>query len=255
MPAASTSLTHLDWDTGHFGFLVGRIGSDATDADLRNALSEAHTRGYRLVYWATSPDRAPPPRLLIEFEGCLVDRKVTFARSLSITNTSARSSGGMISPVEGHECSAELIALAIAAGAYSRYAVDPNIPRDKFVRLYEIWIERSVRREIADAVLVARDFTSETTTAGMITVKVTDGVGNIGLVAVAESHRGQGIGSQLIDAAHDWMIARQATKSTVVTQAENLPACRLYERAGYSVERVENIYHFWLPANSSTKAA
>ena len=61
----------------------------------------------------------------------------------------------------------------------------------------------------------------------MITVKVTDGVGNIGLVAVAASHRGRGVGSKLIEAAHRWMHEHDAIKSTVVTQGANAPACLL----------------------------
>jgi dTDP-4-amino-4,6-dideoxy-D-galactose acyltransferase len=244
-PAAAISITHLDWDTSHFGFSVGRIAAETTDAELHTALNEARTRAYRLVYWATPPDRAPPPRLLAEFNGRLVDRKVTFSRSLSGADQPAAKSHVTIVPFDESECSTELTALAIAAGAYSRFAADPRIPRDKFERLYQVWIERSVRGEIADAVLVARDSAAEAHLAGMITVKVTNGVGNIGLVAVAETHRGRGIGSHLIDAAHGWMIARNATKTTVVTQAANAPACRLYERAGYTIEQAENYYHFW----------
>jgi GNAT superfamily N-acetyltransferase len=79
----------------------------------------------------------------------------------------------------------------------------------------------------------------------MITVQVTAGIGNIGLIAVAETHRGRGIGSLLIAEAHRWMSAAGATKSTVVTQAANAPACRLYKRTGYSLEHAENYYHFW----------
>jgi ribosomal protein S18 acetylase RimI-like enzyme len=89
----------------------------------------------------------------------------------------------------------------------------------------------------------------------MITVKVADRIGNIGLVAVAESHRGRGIGSQLIESAHRWMINRGAATTTVVTQAANAAACRLYKRAGYTVAQAENVYHFWPQVNCSTKAA
>jgi dTDP-4-amino-4,6-dideoxy-D-galactose acyltransferase len=244
--ARSTAIAHLDWDTKHFGFSVGRIAAEPTDSELEATLEEGRKRKYRLVYWATSPDRTAPPHLLDDFDGRLVDRKVTFARSLSDLDHSVRSNDVLVAPVEGSECFPELIALAIAAGAYSRFAVDPRIPRDTFEALYRVWIERSVRREIADAVLVARDPAVDARLAGMITVKVTDGMGNIGLVAVAESHRGRGIGSQLINAAHGWMIARDAAKSTVVTQGANAPACRLYERAGYTIEQAENFYHFWL---------
>lgn len=256
-PGASTSINHLEWDSDHFGFSVARIAADATDEQLQASLAEARARRYRLVYWATAPDRAPPPRLLTDFDGRIVDRKVTFARPLPPGGQPAESSSGVtIAPFTENECSPDLIDLAIAAGAYSRFAADPQIPRDKFERLYRIWIERSVSGEIADAVLVAsaspsegrvgaQSVANESSIAGMITVTVKHVVGNIGLVAVAETHRGRGIGARLIDAAHHWMAARGAAKTTVVTQAGNAPACRLYERAEYAIQQAENYYHFW----------
>jgi dTDP-4-amino-4,6-dideoxy-D-galactose acyltransferase len=245
-PATTKLLSSLEWDSRHFGFPVGRVAAGATDDELHAALEQARHGQYRLIYWATSPDRASPPELLAAFDGRLVDRKVTFSRSLSDGGSPpGRSSETTIVPFAEQETSAELAALAIAAGAYSRFAVDVRIPRAQFEQLYRIWIERSVRGEIADVVLAARGNATEATLAGMVTVKVANGIGNIGLVAVAKSHRGRGIGSRLIDGAHRWMAGRGAVQATVVTQAANRPACRLYERAGYTVARAENYYHFW----------
>jgi ribosomal protein S18 acetylase RimI-like enzyme len=183
---------------------------------------------------------------LSAFNGILADRKATFERALGDSSEPTSATEGLkIESYGDEQPSAELVALAIAAGVHSRFAVDPRIAREKFESLYRVWIERSVRREIAGDVLVARDPIAKADLAGMITVKVTDDVGNIGLVAVSESYRGQGVGSRLIEAAHRWMNVRGATKSTVVTQLLNTAACRAYERAGYHIGQVENVYHFW----------
>jgi len=244
-PAASL-LSRLDWDTEHFGFPVGRIDAAPSDGELQRALTEGRACGYRLVYWPASHDRQAPAGLLSDFDGQLVDRKLTFARSLEACEHAPLDSGDVtIKPFRQPKPSAELAALAIAAGEYSRFAVDRRFPRNKFESLYRIWIERSVSGEIAGAVLVACDSASRSLPAGVITVKATGDVGNIGLVAVAASHRGRGVGSKLIAAAHRWMHEHGAIKATVVTQGANAPACRLYERAGYAVEQVENVYHFW----------
>ncbi len=128
---------------------------------------------------------------------------------------------------------------------YSRFGVDNRIPPDKFEELYRVWIERSVRREIADDVLVVTNGAGVESLAGMVTVKVTEGVGNIGLIAVSEEYRGQGIGSLLVQAAHHWMYRRHASEMNVITQRANAPACRLYERTGYSLASVQYYYHFW----------
>ena len=65
-------------------------------------------------------------------------------------------------------------------------------------------------------------------------------------VAVAAEVRGKGIGSALMHAAHRWMQHRGAREAQVVTQLVNLPACRLYERSGYRLSRVQHYFHFWL---------
>jgi dTDP-4-amino-4,6-dideoxy-D-galactose acyltransferase len=260
MPIAATLVTRLDWDSEHFGFPVGRIAGDVGDIELQAGLDQARNRAFRLIYWATAPDREAPPQLLAEFNGRLVDRKVTFARGLCDVDRAVPSGGLTIVPFGQAEVSDELTDLAIAAGEYSRFAVDPRIPRDRFEEMYRIWIAGSVCGEMAGTVLIARDGAldgaAKTTSAphksataaeiaGMITIKVTGGVGNIGLIAVAETQRGRGIGSRLIDAAHDWMVSRGASKTTVVTQEANGPACALYRRTGYTIEHAENYYHFW----------
>jgi dTDP-4-amino-4,6-dideoxy-D-galactose acyltransferase len=260
MPTAATSVTRLEWDSVHFGFQVGRITGDVSDTELEAALVQSRNRTFRLVYWATAPDRQAPAQLLAEFDGRLVDRKVTFARALRADEVAASSGGPTIVHYGKREISDELTDLSIAAGEYSRFAVDPRIPRDRFEEMYRIWIAASVCGEMAGTVLIARDPLAEGPAkapklpnkssaaeeiAGMITIKVTGGVGNIGLIAVAESQRGRGIGSRLIDAAHRWMIDHGANKATVVTQSANVPACALYRRAGYTIEHAENYYHFW----------
>ena len=47
-------------------------------------------------------------------------------------------------------------------------------------------------------------------------------------------------------AAHRWMQQRGAQVAQVVTQLDNRAACRLYERAGYRISRLQHFYHFWL---------
>jgi dTDP-4-amino-4,6-dideoxy-D-galactose acyltransferase len=254
LASEATSLSHLDWDSTHFGFPVGRIGGGISDDELCAALQRARAQNYRLVYWATAANRGASPYLLADFAGRLVDRKVTFGRTLSPQEKRGESETIAVHTWQRRSASSDLVALAIAAGAFSRFAVDSRIPRRDFEELYRIWIERSVRCEIADAVLVAADSANaasaqrgnvERPLAGMITLQATADIASIGLVAVAETHRGRGIGSLLMSAAHQWMLDAGAARSTVVTQAANAPACRLYERSGYKLVHAENFYHFW----------
>jgi dTDP-4-amino-4,6-dideoxy-D-galactose acyltransferase len=143
-----------------------------------------------------------------------------------------------------------LLSLAVAAGAYSRFRLDPLIPAAKFVGLYETWMRRSATRELADAVVVAHRHDPQDL-LGVVTLAVVEDVGHIGLLAVAPAARGHGLGRALLDGAHLRMRERGAARARVVTQLANLPACRLYQRAGYDVSAVQHVYHFWTAASAA----
>jgi dTDP-4-amino-4,6-dideoxy-D-galactose acyltransferase len=191
------------------------------------------------------PQQSVSEVLLTEFRGQLVDRKVTYATSLKAgaTQTAATTSLHVGEHPRG-PASRELLDLGLAAGWNSRYQVDPRIPRDRFIALYETWMDRSTRGELADAVLVAQD--ASTQIAGVVTISLAQQTASIGLIAVHERCRGQGVGQQLMTEAHRWMREHGASEATVVTQLDNAGACKLYERSGYQIRDVKHVYHFWV---------
>jgi ribosomal protein S18 acetylase RimI-like enzyme len=250
--AGGAALAPLAWDTSHFGFPVARLvvpGDDVVAARL--LLAEARRAGTALVYWHTEPAAAVPPGLLDEFTGRLVDRKVTFARDLAGVSSAAREDDGVWEYPRG-PAGEGLTALALAAGVSSRYRTDPLFPLEKFADLYTTWAERSARREIADAVLVCG---AAGALEGLVTLSESGGVGNIGLIAVAGSARGRGLGRRLMEAAHRWMAGRGAARATVVTQLDNAPACGLYRACGYRPHEVKHCYHFWPQKKAPARAA
>jgi dTDP-4-amino-4,6-dideoxy-D-galactose acyltransferase len=252
--ATAAELVRLDWECSHFGYPVARLaGSDLDHAGLASNLRLARREGIRLVVWPAPDEYEAPLELLGEFNGALVDRKATFSRPLAIDPENhpgpACQRRSLIVPYTLRTATRGLIELAIAAGTYSRFRVDPHFSPASFEAMYRQWIERSVSGTLADRVLVAprnaRD-SVHNELAGMITLSESHGVATIGLIAVAADSRGQGIGSALMDSAHLWMQLRKAREAKVVTQLANLPACHLYERSGYRLVGIEHYYHFWL---------
>jgi dTDP-4-amino-4,6-dideoxy-D-galactose acyltransferase len=232
-------------------FAAQLSGPMPNDAVLAANLRLARATGVQLLVWPAQSGREVSQELLGEFSGVLVDRKATFTRLLLpvLSDDDLLAFQSSIVPYTAATASPALIELAISAGAYSRFRADSRICRQKFELMYERWIERSVTKELADAVMVAPLTCGDATDqrlGGVITVAESGGVASIGLIAVAQAVRGKGIGSCLLHAAHRWMRDRGAYEARVVTQLANLPACRLYERSGYRLLRVQNYYHFWL---------
>jgi dTDP-4-amino-4,6-dideoxy-D-galactose acyltransferase len=242
---ASVSLSRLLWDSDYFGFPVARIApAELDDAALSAALRSAREQSVRLVYWATTPGRSVAAETLAEFGGMRVDQKATFARELQPEGETGTASFEVVEYPKAPAC-LRLLALSVSAGQHSRFKTDPRITAEQHRGLYEMWMRRSTLRELASEVFVAvpREMSSEP--IGVITISEAERVGSIGLIAVHESVRGQGVGTRLMRAAHEWMRTTGARRAEVVTQLANRGACRLYQSCGYQLQDVVDYYHFW----------
>ncbi len=245
-PVATPPFVELTWDSDHFGFPVAKIVTELDDSSLNETLANARAAGIRLVYYLSSEDHPVPPAFLREFSGLLVDRRVTYGKAGLDEADPLLASSWSIGEFPRVPPTKELLELAVAAGASSRFAVDSRISRSKSVELYESWMRQSSLGEMADCVLGAFEAGPFSPCLGMITLAFAEDEARIGLIAVQAKARGKGIGLALMHAAHRKMVEGGICRAVVFTQLANVPACRLYERCGYRVWNLQNYYHFWL---------
>jgi dTDP-4-amino-4,6-dideoxy-D-galactose acyltransferase len=237
----------LDWDTHFFGFTVAKIVIRRFDRELfGKCIAEMRNDNVKLAYWGADPHDNESQSCAQLNSGFLADRKVTYAMDCYEVVNKLNFDGVLEVAAEEYcdVCTTpELEQLALQAGVFSRFKFDTKIPNIKFEELYRLWIKRSVMREIADIVYVVRH---EGVVVGMVTVGEKNGRADIGLIAVDASIRGKGAGKALVLAAMNWGMRKGFTSAQVVTQGENVPACKFYEKCGFIVDKVENIYHFWI---------
>jgi dTDP-4-amino-4,6-dideoxy-D-galactose acyltransferase len=230
----------LPWDSELFGFPVGLLGPESLDGvNLAEALKHLKSEGVRLVYasprWGDGMSRA-----LLEGAGAvLVDHKMVFRKAGLLQGLTPE--GVTLWP--GSDCPPELEALALTSGHLSRFRLDPRVPAHVFRELYSKWMQRSVRLEIADGVLVAR---MAGTIAGMVTLAIKGDRGRIGLLAVADAYQGQGIGRRLIAASEAFCVSRGVHILEVATQGANQGACSLYGACGFALADEAAMYHIWI---------
>ena len=228
----------LTWDTDFFHKKIGRI--DCGDqTDLPSLLLQARKEDYELIYVFCNGSNFLPPGILEVYNGSLVDRKVIYEKEKLIAKE-------LNYPVEEYslsEVSEELEQLAYVSGRYSRFYLDKHFHPDDFYRMYRTWIVKSVSHEIADKVYVVRESNQF---CGMATLKIEKNKGVIGLIAVSPFSQGKGYGQILNDTCSNELLKRNINILEVATQMDNSSACRFYEKCGFSVKSVTNIYHFWL---------
>lgn len=234
----------LAWDSEFFGFPVTRIDSRGRlgPEELSEAIFEMSKRGVRLAYVYVEPQDEASNRAASEAGGRLVDRKAAFRIAID-PHGGQETAFSQIRSAFKEPLNPALLSLALQSGEYSRFRKDPAIAAGKYEAMYRAWIEKSLSGESAFDVLVYHEGEQE---KGLITLEDRGEWGGIGLVAVDRTCRGSGAGRKLVTAALQRFKQRGFPLVRVVTQMENIPACRLYQRAGFELEEVVNIYHLWM---------
>ena len=220
---------------------IGKINFDLNQIeDLQPHLTIARNKGYKLIYVFLKDKEKVSQTTLSIFNGKLVDRKVLFEQKIE---TISGVTDEQITEFCGNRLTKELEYLTYLSGTFSRFKTDPGFASDDYYRLYKTWMIKSLKKEIADKVIV---YNENDTTKGMVTLKIKETYGEIGLIAVDEHSHGKGIGKKLINNSLREVKRNRLSLLRVSTQEENTTACKFYEKSGFKVKNITNIYHFWV---------
>lgn len=226
----------LDWDSEFFGMRIGRAEvSSEKDAVALVGQRDALKGDYDLVY-------------IFEDHGLgfclpkakLVDEKVVY--TLQDTSQSEFNNDVMIWDAR-QSVTEDLLHLALVSGKYSRFKLDNAFPKGSYERLYTRWIEQSVKLNMATEVFC---YMHDDTPKGLITLDMKNGRGTVGLVAIHEECQNQGIGSLMMRHVIHYALQCRCEKLSVATQLCNVPACKLYEKNGFVIESVTDVWHWWM---------
>lgn len=232
----------LDWDSDFFGFGVAQVESKIlTQALCYDIERWCQRNNVSCLYFAAAADDLATMRLAEAFGYQLVDVRILLHKSLGTGELPTA-----LSPQVRRSRAEDLPTLkALSRGAFtdSRFYYDEHIPAHLRGELYARWVETS-HLNPADAVLV---WEQSGVVMGYVTCHPGEaGTGaKIGLLAVGHQFRRSGVGGLLLDAAVAWFYRASVDRVSVVTQARNIVAQRLYQRRGFLVENVSLYYHKW----------
>ncbi len=227
-----TNIEMLNWDSEFFGIKIGKL---ELNSDFSLDINNLNFSDFELIY-VFSKEK-------VEFNNggdrfFLADKKVTFEMN---TSNSLLQSGDVIE-YKSKLITDDLINLSLISGKYSRFNKDSRINEKKFQKLYKTWIIRSVKREICEIVFVKK---INEKIIGFVTLAISNQIGVIGLISVDSDFQKMGIGKFLINACLIFLQDRGIEKIEVATQMENSNAVMFYEKCGFKIKEITNIYHFW----------
>lgn len=227
----------LAWDSDFFGFRIARVIADRLTLDSVATIDAwAQANQIACLYFTANVNDPTTIKLAEKSDYHLVDARLTFASTSQLASTQN------LRPSRP----ADLPALQRIAGEShrdTRFYFDERFPRALCDALYVTWITRSCEG-YADAVLIAD---SENQAAGYVTCHIENNgaSGKIGLIAVDQRLRGQGIGRALVLGALDWFARQNITAVSVVTTARNIAAQHLYQLCGFTTLSFQLGYHKW----------
>ena len=228
----------LDWDSSFFGFKVASINLPLlSEDDIEYCCVKMDEQLVKLAYWKTINEITQLPK---NRNISLVDIACIFSINLPIEVIPPSKN---ISFYSNSFVSQELANIAIQCGIFSRFNIDTNFPQGTCEKMYKIWIENSVTNQLADDIII---YTNRGKIVGLITVYVKNKIGHIGLFGVEESMRGYGVGKNLIYSAMQYFIEKKCISAQVITQINNIAACNIYTKCGFSLFEKKYCYHVWL---------
>ncbi len=236
--------TILPWDSAHFGFRIARAAQNRLDSgSCRELLAICRDQSIDCLYFLA--DSADRDTILTLQAACFdfVDIRLTLAGHASEMSFIEPAANVLFRHTHGSDLD---ILLPVAGNSHSqsRFYIDRRFGSHKASQMYETWLTKSFTTDFADAVVVAE---LNGHPVGYVVCHLHNpvGEGNIGLVGMAESARGLGCASGMLQFATRWLSEHGVDRFNVVTQGSNIAAQKLYLRCGFVTRSVELWFHKW----------
>lgn len=221
----------LAWDSNFFNKKIGVIEAGDEIGNFSDIES------FDLLYVKQIVDKFIE---IDNFKPTYTETKVVFSKKISKSNNPLNSF--IFSALYTDVNKEQIYKLAFESGKFSRFKLDDNFGQHEFEALYKTWVDNSIAKEFADAILVYKEKNS---ILGVITYKIIDDYAAIGLLGVCNKHQGKGIGSELLIAAENELSNKKVKELKIPTQLQNEQACGFYKKLGYNIIEKTIIKHYW----------
>lgn len=256
----------LAWDSNHFGCEIWRLehvgawGKDAGPEEvarvlIKETIHAAHEQGCRSMQARIPVDNLAAVHAL-EMSGFrTMEVYSTWIFDLLRWEIPSRRNPEMIRDFRPSD--AETL-VRLARFSYTsipdRFHLDPRLAADASDELYAEWIRNSCSGEMADFIAVAHHGGRVIGYATLRDFGDYDGLSNVriahlGLGAVEPDFRGRGLVSDLVIHGLEWLNRRGGRFAFISTQGNNIPAQRLFQKAGFRPAATDLTLHYWRERN------
>jgi ribosomal protein S18 acetylase RimI-like enzyme len=241
-PSNQPLIRHLQWDSDFFGLPVASLeGGHLQTKSSKVVFDWCRKEKICCLYFLADGTDSQTLQCAYKAGFKFVDVRVEMELDLrNLQQTEAQSLE--IKPVTKEKELSSILAFACKSHTDSRFFKDLNFDRLKCEKLYEKWIYRDFEKgNILGFFPDEKEIVKGYITFTMESLEVA----RIGLIAVEDHYRSRGVGLTLLNKTIATAKKQNAKKLTVVTQATNTSALRLYEKAGFRISDVKLWFHKW----------
>jgi dTDP-4-amino-4,6-dideoxy-D-galactose acyltransferase len=241
---ANSVVEYLEWDSNFFGMKIARIlPNRLARKDLELIKDFCAGQSVDCLYFLADPGDEETIQLAEKDRFHLVDIRVTLEKYIDRSPVFPGDTSDSSIRTATEEDIPNLISLVKNIHFDTRFYFDPSFPNALCDRLYETWIENSVRSEEQVVFLCE---TEQKQAVGFITCNVGENrLGQIGLIGIDREYQGKGFGKRLLGKAIRWFYEQDINHISVVTQGRNIKSQNLYQKAGFLTKSVYLWYHKW----------
>lgn len=228
------------WLSGIFGYDVINVSLARDESPESEAIFSADSHLQRALYYTKVPVTSVTQVGALTAAGFrVIDVNVTFER-LPAPVLNADSSV-TVRDIESKDRSA-VLDIAGSSFVYSRFHLDPLIPKALADTVKREWIANYIRGRRGERLLVAELNGGPAGFLALLVTSVPEKTGVIDLIGVDKHLQGRGIGRRLVE-YHIQDSVGKYSRLIVGTQIANIPSVNLYARCGYHVTSSTYVLH------------
>jgi ribosomal protein S18 acetylase RimI-like enzyme len=251
--ASDVAILEDSWLARVFGYDVFRVepSSIASEDDARDSVLAGEIREHfqvhaRAFYYAkVVPTRTSFIRQLHEAGFRIADVNVTLSLDTSqqASSTGAPHRSRCEVGAVRREDESPVVEIARACFRYSRFHLDPYVPRATADAVKAEWVRSYLEGRRGDRLFIAR---ADDQPVGFLAALVQDdsaaATAVVDLIGVATTHQGRGIGEALVRAFADYYRNR-CGQLQIGTQVANIASLRMCQKCGFSVTGSTYVFH------------
>lgn len=236
---------YLEWDSNFFKKEIFILNSKCyTNSIHKKVQGLRQSKKVDLIYFLCPSNNQDSIDFAEKNGFHAVDNRVTFFITPSSFKQVTLKKGALIKRSKSIN-NKDLVSIAMNTKWSSRYSKDKNFQRNDIESFYGQWVEKSTIGKLDDMVFHVE---YDNQICGFISIKK-NGVnfGSIGLVSVARNYQGHGFGLALISYAVNYLFEKlDCAGVEVVTQKENIKACKSYDKIGFKISDDSVWMHNWI---------